>query len=225
VGQVPLKTNDLIIMSQTLSVSELGQIVSFETPFSDLEEAKDYLHEKLEDTSFVRNCPSRTFKFISDLLGARNPSEKQTAWIHYLAYKDMKKQEEKETPEEEIQPEFLPLVQQMYSKVKSPGRKFTLRLPMVTVATVTKGANKGYLYVFTEGNHYLGKICDRGILFTNQEVSEDVRNILLEANDNLFELAKIYGHETGMCSVCGRELRDPLSIQMGIGPVCSKRFE
>lgn len=223
-GRVPLKTNDLIIMSQTLSVSELGQIVSFETPFSDLSEAKDYLQEKLEDSSFVSKSSMRTLKFISSLLDARSPSEKQTAWIHYLGYKDMKKQEKEETLEEEVQAEFLPLVQQMYSKVKSPGRKFTLRLPMVTVATVTKGANKGYLYVFTEGNHYLGKICDRGILFTNQEVSEDVRNILLEANENLFELAKIYGHETGMCSVCGRELSDPLSIQMGIGPVCANRF-
>lgn len=213
-------------MSQTLSVSELGVIVSFETPFSDLEEAKDYLHEKLEDSSFVSNSSARTIKFISDLLGARIPSDKQTAWIHYLAYKDMKKQEKKEeSDEEQVTPEFLPLVQQMYSKVKSPGRKFTLRLPMVTVATVTKGANKGYLYVFTEGNHYLGKICDRGFLITNQEVSEDVRNILLEANENLFELAKIYGHETGTCSVCGRKLEDSLSIQMGIGPQCKKRLE
>jgi hypothetical protein len=73
-----------------------------------------------------------------------------------------------------------------------------------------------------ENNNYIGKITDKGVAKGN--FSEDVINLLLDANDNLLQLAKIYGHETGRCSVCHRELSDPLSIQMGIGPVCAKRL-
>jgi hypothetical protein len=55
-------------------------------------------------------------------------------------------------------------------------------------------------------------------------VSDDVKNLLEDANDNLLQLAKIYGHESGSCSICGRKLDNPLSVQMGIGPICAKRF-
>lgn len=33
-----------------------------------------------------------------------------------------------------------------------------------------------------------------------------------------------YGHQTGRCGMCGKELTDPKSIAKGIGPVCEKRF-
>lgn len=199
-------------MSQSFSVVEKGNLVEFDSSLN-LSEAKQYLAENMSYNSFAMDLVNKP---------ASRLSEKQISWIQYLAHKDMNKQEE---VEEEVVSEFLPLVQQMYQKVKSPGRKFTLRLPMTTVATVTKGANKGYLYVYDERNNYVGKISDKGVLMPSGYVSEDVKNILLEANENLFELAKIYGHETGNCSVCGRTLSDPLSIQMGIGPVCAKRFE
>lgn len=197
-------------MTQTFCVETKGDVIEFESEL-DLNDAKEYLTKNLSYSNFAMS-----------LAGKSRLTDKQIAWIHYLAVKDMEKQNE---PEEEVVSEFLPLVQQMYDKVKSPGRKFTLRLPMVTVATVTKGANKGYLYVFDENNNYVGKITDKGVLMPSGNVSEDAKNILLEANENLFELAKIYGHETGMCSVCGRTLSDDLSIQMGIGPVCAKRFK
>lgn len=35
----------------------------------------------------------------------------------------------------------------------------------------------------------------------------------------LAEAARI-GHQTGSCCICGRELTDPASIAMGIGPIC-----
>ena len=54
--------------------------------------------------------------------------------------------------------------------------------------------------------------------------SEDVKNLLEDANENLLQLAKIYGHESKSCSICGRTLDNPLSVQMGIGPICAKLF-
>jgi hypothetical protein len=91
----------------------------------------------------------------------------------------------------------------------------------MTLSTVNKGANIGSVYVF-ENNNYVGKITTTGEL--KGDVSEDVLNMLEDANDNLLQLAKIYGHQTGTCSICARTLNDPLSVQMGIGPVCAKRL-
>jgi hypothetical protein len=34
------------------------------------------------------------------------------------------------------------------------------------------------------------------------------------------EEIKEFGRETGHCMICSKELTDPVSIEMGIGPVC-----
>jgi hypothetical protein len=38
------------------------------------------------------------------------------------------------------------------------------------------------------------------------------------------EQAAKYGKATGRCLVCGRELTNPESIELGIGPICASRF-
>jgi len=188
------------------TVVKKGQEIQFESAFSDLKIAKYYLQEHLSGNTFA--C---------DLVNKKKLSDKQIAWIHYLATENLQESLSKE----KIEGEFLFLVEKMYSAVKGKVRNLKLRLPGVTLSTVSRGHNVGCVYIF-ENDIYAGKITDRGIL--QAKVSEDTRNILLDANDNLLQLAKIYGHETGNCSVCGRTLSDPLSVQMGIGPICAERF-
>jgi hypothetical protein len=191
----------------TFTVTKKGQDISFDSAFGDVEIASYYVKENLSFNTFAM-----------DLTSKENLSDKQVAWIHYLATEHLKK----ELGEEEVEtPQFLPLVEKMYANVKTNSRKFHIHLPGVSISTVNRGANVGCLYVY-ENNNYIGKITDKGVAKGN--FSEDVINLLLDANDNLLQLAKIYGHETGRCSVCHRELSDPLSIQMGIGPVCAKRL-
>ena len=183
-----------------------GQEIEFNSMFSDLNDARNHLLKCMNHNSFAMN-----------LIEKNRVSEKQIAWIHYLATENVKETQEIQN----TQGEFLSLVQKMYSAVKNHTRNFKLRLPGVEISTVSKGPNIGSLYIF-ENCSYVGKITKEGIL--KAKVSEDALNILLESNDNLLQLAKIYGHETGSCSVCGRTLNDPLSVQMGIGPICAKRF-
>lgn len=33
-----------------------------------------------------------------------------------------------------------------------------------------------------------------------------------------------HGKRTGICGICGRELSDPVSIELGIGPICAGRL-
>jgi uncharacterized protein YecT (DUF1311 family) len=193
-------------MSNTFTVEKKGQEIVFDSLFSDIEDAKTHLNECLSYNTFAMNLISRN-----------KLSQKQIAWIHYLASENVKEMDQKQNESGE----FLPLVQKMYSAVKTKTRKFKLRLPGVDISTIPNGVNAGGLYTFVKDS-YVGKITDTGVLKAN--VDEDVMNLLLDANDNLLQLAKIYGHETGNCSVCGRTLSDPLSVQMGIGPICAKRF-
>jgi len=189
----------------SFTVVKKGEEIQFDSAFADVNDAKEYLRQKMSYNTFAMN-----------LVEKKKVSQSQLAWMHYLATQDVI---DSQTPVE-FGP-YKQLVNKMYDAGAYRATKFQVRLPGITLSTVTKGVNSGCVYVY-ENNQYVGKITANGDLIGN--ASEDVLNLLEDANDNLLQLAKIYGHETGTCSICARTLSDPLSIQMGIGPVCAKRF-
>jgi hypothetical protein len=191
----------------SFTVVKKGEEINFESKFATVEDAKAYFGN---DKSWKYN------DFVSDLLSRKNLSVSQESWLHYIATQDVI---DSETPAEDG--DYLKLVNTMYNAVQNNVRKLQVRLPGITLSTVNKGANIGCVYVY-ENNQYVAKITTSGVLMGN--VSDDVKNLLEDANDNLLQLAKIYGHESGSCSICGRKLDNPLSVQMGIGPICAKRF-
>jgi len=191
----------------SFTVVKKGEEINFESKFATVEDAKAYFGN---DKSWKYN------DFVSDLLSRKNLSVSQESWLHYIATQDVI---DSETPAEAG--DYLKLVNTMYNAVQNNVRKLQVRLPGITLSTVNKGVNIGCVYVY-ENNQYVAKITTSGVLMGN--VSDDVKNLLEDANDNLLQLAKIYGHESGSCSICGRKLNDPLSVQMGIGPICAKRF-
>jgi hypothetical protein len=189
----------------SFTIEKQGQEINFDSAFTDVNEVRNYLRQQMSYNNFAMN-----------LVEKKKVSEKQIAWMHYLATQSVI---DSQTPVE-FGP-YKQLVNKMYDAVAYRAGKFQVRLPGITLSTVNKGANIGCVYVF-ECDQYVGKITANGELKGN--ASEDVLNLLEDANDNLLQLAKIYGHESGCCSVCGRTLNDPLSVQMGIGPICAKRF-
>lgn len=189
----------------SFTVVKKGEEINFDSAFGDVELAKYYLKEHMSFNDFAMQ-----------LVEKKKLSEKQVAWVHYLATDKLNQ----DLKEEDVQGEYQELVNKMYSAAPKV-RKLQVRLPGITLSTVNKGVNVGCIYVY-ENNRYVAKITAQGVLSGN--VSEDVKNLLEDANDNLLRLAKIYGHESGSCSICGRQLDDPLSVQMGIGPVCAKKF-
>lgn len=189
----------------SFTVVKKGEEIKFDSAFGDVEIAKYYLKEHMSFNDFAMQ-----------LVEKKKLSEKQIAWVHYLATDKLNQ----DLKEEDVKGEYQELVTKMYNAAPKV-RKLQVRLPGITLSTVNKGANIGCVYVY-ENNQYVGKITAQGVLKGN--VSEDVLNLLEDANDNLLRLAKIYGHESGSCSICGRQLDDPLSVQMGIGPVCAKKF-
>ena len=189
----------------SFTVVKKGEEIKFDSAFADINEAKSYLLQKMSYNNFAM-----------DLVEKKKVSATQIAWMHYLATQDVI---DSQTPVE-FGP-YKQLVNKMYDAGAYLASKFQVRLPGMALSTVNKGANIGCVYVF-ENNNYVAKITSTGDL--KGDVSEDVLNMLEDANDNLLQLAKIYGHQTGTCSICARTLNDPLSVQMGIGPVCAKRL-
>lgn len=65
----------------------------------------------------------------------------------------------------------------------------------------------------------------RGVLFPAENPKEIIPIIKLFFRFNKESNTMIinYGLQTGECSDCGRELTDPLSIQLGRGPICRRQ--
>ena len=179
------------------TVIKKGQEIQFNSYFQELEAAKSYLKQNMANNTFAM-----------DLVHSSRPSDRQVAWIHYLA------------TENRNSGEFQDLVNKMYASKKTS--KFHIHLPGdVSLSTVTRGVNAGHVYVFLN-SVYQGKITPNGH-YVGQR-NDELLAMLEDANENLLRLAQLYGHETGQCSVCSRTLTDAQSIALGIGPICLSRL-
>ena len=104
------------------------------------------------------------------------------------------------------------------------GLKF-LHLRLDTFVFSPAGAqsrNPGALYV-KEDKVYLGKIQD-GRFLKVRECTDDQERRIVVAASNPAAAAKAYGLRTGSCCICGRELTNRESIDLGIGPICADRW-
>ena len=91
------------------------------------------------------------------------------------------------------------------------------------------GRNPGALYVLDRGI-YIGKLSGGEFVpgrdFARLEEGERIAMIdaIVAILADPAAAVRRYGHETGICSCCGRTLTDPVSIAAGIGPICASRF-
>ena len=117
----------------------------------------------------------------------------------------------------EIETLFLKLSSDGYRKPHLRADGFLFKLAPVT------GANPGAIYVTRESDgEYLGKIHHGKLKIgtayrAHEEAIEHVAN-------NPQEAALRYGHRTGKCAVCGRQLDNKESVAMGIGPICAEKY-
>lgn len=86
------------------------------------------------------------------------------------------------------------------------------------------GANAGALYIKEKENDtYLGKVMN-GKFFRSRDCSDDLERGIIDVCASPDTAAKAYGLRFGECSICGRELTDPVSVERGIGPICADNF-
>lgn len=180
-----------------------GKVYSFDTDLTASEAFK--IVEGLPRTSF-----------LEWVLNGSEPSEKQVLWALKVA------QEVVDAKAPEAVGPFLGLVAQINRMQEGAKRNVTLRFAGLTLKAVTKGFNTGSVYVFLSES-YVGKITKDGILKVDHS-RETIEPALQAIAENPEKAARDYGRESGICSCCGRDLSDPVSIFGGIGPVCLERL-
>jgi hypothetical protein len=83
--------------------------------------------------------------------------------------------------------------------------------------------NPGSLYVKFQGE-YVGKINPEGYFLKSHACTDEALEAIKEIAEDVLKAAQLHGIETGQCSCCGRELTNPLSVELGIGPICRERW-
>lgn len=88
-----------------------------------------------------------------------------------------------------------------------------------------EGKNPGAIYVTTSGTEreYMGKIVD-ATFFPVKACGDAARAEIVATASAPKEAAIAYGKKTGRCACCGRDLSDPVSVEMGIGPICASKY-
>ncbi len=113
----------------------------------------------------------------------------------------------------------------VHAKVKRPvfraeGLKFSLA--PTALKNGQPAANAGAVYV-KAGDDYQGKIAD-GKFRAGRDCLDDTPQAVVRAAQDPRGVAVQYGRDTGICACCGRTLTDPVSIEMGIGPICAEKW-
>lgn len=98
----------------------------------------------------------------------------------------------------------------------------------VAIKLNTRGKNEGCASI-TDGepygfNRYYGLINDRGVFSPGRDLSEGVRAFLVTLAADPVGVIAAYGHATGECSFCARELTDERSVTVGYGPICADHY-
>lgn len=198
-------------IAQTFTVTVKGEVVTFTSTLS--------------DSQVLQTLRGLRSSFAQDLAAKFNRlSEKQYAWAHKLAVDNTQPQKVDNT-----QPSQFEALFNAFEAAKRKGAKrLTLRFEGVNVKPnrdltalwVTSQTEK------EEGNYglqpkYLGKVTRSAL---DSRLSDDVKEVILQASNDPLTAAIRYGKVSGECSCCGRELTDPQSIERGIGPICADKF-
>jgi hypothetical protein len=116
-------------------------------------------------------------------------------------------------------------INELFAGVLAKGlKKPVLRADKLAISIAPDtGKNAGCLYVKDEGE-YAGKIDRVGKFFKLREARAEIEAELIVLATDPRAAAIAHGRNTGNCSCCGRQLTDPKSIELGIGPICLEKW-
>lgn len=169
--------------------------------------------------SFLSGLHSQIFE------GQRMLSERQVeAGFAAIARYDLKREEKRAAETASRSTDIgLSAVEKLFAAATASG----LKRPMFRAERVAikQSRTPGVLYVYDredggERGGYAGKITG-GVFVRSRDAAADVGEALRAVAADPLAAAVAYGRSTGTCCMCGRELTDPESVRLGIGPVCA----
>ena len=123
--------------------------------------------------------------------------------------------------------ERLSAIHLMFGRAMDGGQKRPVYRAAGLVLSLAplSGRNSGSIYVKdAETGDYFGKIDEHLVYRAVHAAPEWAAEALSRIARDPSAAAVEYGRETGRCSCCGRELTNPDSIALGIGPICKDRW-
>ncbi len=161
-------------------------------------------------------------------------------WLHVLASEQVAREQPQPAPgavpanAAGFLPNIAAFLTPASKKLKS-GARVTFESGPLTVSisrVSSRGKWAGHFYVNgltgfgadANGSIYAGRISPEGHWFPAPACEVAINALLDEFEQNPAQYAAAYGQRTGKCFACNAKLDDPISIGLGVGPVCSKHY-
>lgn len=183
--------------------------------FADL---KDVYQTNCGGNEFIYSLASQLFRkgFLSD--------RQVAAWHRGKArLEEIRAQRAAEAEKSKVAVD-LAAIRGIFDNAKASGLKKTAYRAegLVIKAAPDHGVNAGALYV-TMDDEYMGKVVG-AVFHPVRSAPATVGEALQVIAADPKEAAIRWGRKTGRCSCCGRELSDPASVALGIGPICADKW-
>lgn len=108
-------------------------------------------------------------------------------------------------------------IQQPTITVKVDDQSITFKSPKGSDQTMVQSNHK-------KSAHRFGIIQPNGNFTFNGLLSPEMRAAIKKVNEDPFKAVIEFGHSSGSCSFCRRDLTDMRSVTVGYGPICAKRY-
>lgn len=153
-------------------------------------------------------------------------SESQCTWVYKMAQDALNAAKPKPSTPKQTEVDasniLASLAEARANKLKKPVLRLMMGDKEVRIKYMSYGKNAGGCWVTLGAMQDLaGKISDSGV-FTSQ--NNQLCEFLEQVNDNVEGWVRDFGRLTSTCSCCGIPLTNPLSVQLGIGPICREKF-
>ena len=115
-------------------------------------------------------------------------------------------------------------INEAFANAKASGLKWPkVRFAGLTISLAgDRSRFPGSLQVKADGV-WIGRIVE-GKFSRGRDCTDDLAQRVVETCSDPKAAATAHGVETGSCSCCGRELTNTVSVELGIGPICAKKF-
>ncbi len=201
----------------------------------------------LEAATICGRIPAtnKSFAFVTGLIadlrryGSLFPNKR--FWLHDHAYSQLEREKPPEAEPDAVPsnaaghlPRIAAFLTPVSKRLKS-GARVTFTSGPLTVVIKRAGENSrhpGNFYVngltgFGEGGNgsiYAGRISPEGHWFPTRDCEIAINALLDEFENDPAGYAMAYGQRTGNCFACNARLIDPISIGLGVGPICCRHY-
>lgn len=165
-----------------------------------------------------------TFNFATEMLNTLNKfgdlTERQLATVTRLMLQDRERDAQRAAAKVEAEAnavvvDITPIMRAMETAMAND-----IKRPLLRAGEFKFAYRSGVIYVRDRsGDVYYGKIVE-GRFFASRDCSEENKAEIVKVASDPLQAAIAYGRRTGTCAMCGRELTNHESIDLGIGPIC-----